>query len=276
MRRQKTRHMLILHGVLIVSALLTVFPLGLIALMAFKTNPEIFANPLALPGAWRWQQIVKAWADGHFGPYYLNSLRVAVPAVLMVVVASTLAAYGLVFGRLPGARYALAAILLGLIVPLQAIIVPLFHDLGDVGLLNSLWGLSLAQAAVGLPFGIFMMRSFFLGIPKDLIEAARLDGASDVTVLRRVVLPLATAPALTLATLQFMYSWNDFLLPLIILHDPSLRTVTLGLFYLQGGTYTLNYAMISAGVLITAVPIMVVFFVLQRQFIAGVTAGAVK
>jgi ABC-type glycerol-3-phosphate transport system permease component len=276
MRRQNTRNTLILHGVLIASALLTVFPLGLIALMAFKTNPEIFANPLALPGAWRWDQIGKAWTDGHFGPYYLNSLRVAVPTVLMVVVASTLAAYGLVFGRLPGARYVLAAVLLGLIVPLQAIIVALFHDLGDIGLLNSLWGLSLAQAAVGLPFGIFMMRSFLLGIPKDLIEAARLDGAGDLTVLRRVVLPLATAPAMTLATLQFMYSWNDFLLPLIILHDPSLRTVTLGLFYLQGGTYTLNYAMISAGVLITAVPIMVVFFVLQRQFIAGVTAGAVK
>ena len=276
MRRQKTRHALILHTVLIVAVLTTIFPLILIALMAFKSNPEIFAGPLALPARWRWEQIAQAWNDGHFGKYYLNSLQVAVPTVLMVVVASTLAAYGLVFGRLPGARYVLALFLLGLIVPLQAIIVPLFHNLGDVGLLNSLWGLSFAQAAVGLSFGVFLMRSFFLGIPKDLIEAARLDGANDITVLRRVVLPLATAPAMTLATLQFMYSWNDFLLPLIILHDPDLRTVTLGLFYLQGGTYTLNYAMISAGVLITAVPIMIVFFILQRQFVSGVTAGAVK
>lgn len=276
MRRQRTQHTLILHAVLIVAALITIFPLVLIALMAFKTNSEIFAGPLTPPAVWRWQQIVKAWNDGHFGQYYLNSLQVAVPTVLMVVAASTLAAYGVVFGRLPGARYVLGVMLLGLIVPLQAVIVPLFHNLGDLGLLNSLWGLSLAQAAVGLPFGIFLMRSFFLSIPKELIEAARLDGATDVTVLRRVVLPLAMAPALTLATLQFMYSWNDFLLPLIILHDPALRTVTLGLFYIQGGTYTLNYAMISAGVLITAVPIMVVFFVLQRQFIAGVTAGAVK
>src|SRR5690606_32562243 len=156
--------------------------------------------------------------------------------------------YGLVFAGLPGASAILACFMLGLIVPLQAIIVPVFYNLNSIGLLNTHLGLILVQAAVGLPFGIFLMRSFFLGVPKAIVEAARLDGAIDVVVLLRVVLPMSSAHLLTLGTLQFMFSWNDFLLPLLVLQDPALRTVTLGLFYLQGGTYTLNYALISAGV----------------------------
>lgn len=276
MMARRKRNTLILHGFLIAGALLTLFPLGLIGLMAFKSNPEIFANPVGLPNVWRFNQLGEAWVNGRFGQYYVNSLMVAAPVIALVVVFSSLAAYGIVFAGLPGTTAVLGMFMIGLIVPLQAIIVPLFHNLNGFGLLNSRLGLILSQAAIGLPFGIFLMRSFFLGIPKELIEAARIDGAGDLTILVRVIMPIAAAPTLTLATLQFMFSWNDFLLPLIIIQDPALRTVTLGLFYLQGGTYTLNYALISAGVLITAVPIMIVFFALQRQFIAGVTAGAVK
>lgn len=266
----------LLHLVLIASAAITLFPLIVIALMAFKTNPEIFANPVGLPHTWHIEQLGQAWVKGRFGAYYLNSLAVSVPAVLLVLICSSLAAYGLVFLDLPGVRIVLALFMAGLIVPLQAIVVPLFYTLGDLNLLDTHIGLSIAQAAVGLPFGIFFMRSFFMGIPKGIVEAARLDGAFEITLLLRVILPISAAPLLTLATLQFMFSWNDFLLPLVVLHDPAMRTVTLGLFYLQGGTYTLNYALISAGVLLTAVPIMAVFFLLQRQFISGVTAGAVK
>lgn len=266
----------ILHVVLATAALLTVLPLAMIVMMALKSNQEIFASPVSLPETWRFHQLVDAWVEGKFGLYYINSVLVTVPTVLIVVGASTLAAYGLVFAGLAGVRVLLAIFLLGFIVPLQAIIVPLFYSLADLGLLNSHRGLILAQSAIGLPFGIFLMRSFFMGIAKEVVEAARIDGAGDLKILRSVVLPLSSAPIMTLATLQFMFSWNDFLLPLIVIQDPGLRTVTLGLFYLQGGTYTLNYALISAGVLIAAAPVMLVFFLLQRQFVAGITAGAVK
>ncbi|MFV0335116.1 MAG: carbohydrate ABC transporter permease [Tropicimonas sp.] len=276
MRRSAALRGALVHAVLIVATVLTLFPIAIIGLMAFKTNNEIFADPLGWPEIWRVGQLRDAWVQGNFARYYLNSISVAVPVVLIVVSTSTLAAFGLVFGGLRGGRFILALFLLGLIVPLQAIIVPLFHGLNDLGMLNSHGGLILAQSAVGLPFAVFLMRSFMLGLPHEIIEAARLDGAGDFQIFLRVIVPLCAPPVLTLATLQFMYSWNDFLLPLMILQNPDLRTVTLGLFYLQGGTYTLNYAMISAGVLLTAVPIMAVFFLLQRQFIAGVTAGAVK
>lgn len=276
MKRARNASVIFIHLLLVTSAVVTVFPLIMIGLMAFKTNNEIFTDPTGLPTVWHFEHLAEAWVLGNFGTYYLNSIIVAVPTVLLVVICSNFAAYGLVFGRLKGTKVLLGLFLLGLIMPLQAIILPLFHNLGDASLLNSHYGLILAQTAVGIPFGIFLMRSFFLGLPSEIIEAARLDGALDLTVFTRVVLPLSAPPALTLATLQFMYSWNDFLLPLMILQDSSLRTVTLGLFFLQGGTYTLNYAMISAGVILTAVPIMFVFFMLQKQFISGATAGAVK
>ncbi|MFA3919954.1 carbohydrate ABC transporter permease [Ruegeria hyattellae] len=276
MIERKQLNILLLHVLLTFFALATLFPILIIGLMAFKTNNEIFAAPLRPPDVWRFSQIADAWVQGNFKTYYLNSIMVSVPTVLIVVSCSTLAAYGLVFARLKGSRIMLGLFLLGLIMPLQAVVIPLFHLQVALGLLNTHFGLVLAQAAVGMPFGVFLMRSFMSGLPREIIEAARIDGATDVEILRRVVLPISTAPAMTLATLQFMYSWNDFLLPLMLLQDPEMRTVTLGLFYLQGGTYTLNYTMISAGVLITSAPIMVVFFALQRQFIAGATIGAVK
>lgn len=276
MKAANLQNAALLHMLLITAAVLTLFPLLMIVLMAFKTNQEIFANPLALPERWRFEQLWEAWEGGNFGRYYLNSISVTVPNVLIVVAASTMAAYALVFVDLPFRGLVLMLFMLGFIVPLQAIIVSMFYNLGDLGLINTHLGLVLVQSAIGLPFGIFLIRSFFLGIPSEIIEAARVDGASDLTILFRVVLPLSSAPLLTLATLQFMFSWNDFLLPLIILQDPSMRTVTLGLFHLQGGTYTLNYALISAGVVLTAVPIILVFFLLQRQFESGLTAGAVK
>lgn len=264
------------HLILSAAALLTVFPLIIIWLTAFKDNPEVFRNPLALPETWLWRNLVTAWTQGRIGRYFINSLLTAVPVVFIVLICSSLAGYGFTFLRLPGTRPLLFGILIGMVIPIQALIVPLFFTLADYGLIDSIPGLILVQASLGLPFGIFFMRAFFRDLPGALIDAARIDGAGEPRILMRIVLPNARPALLTLAALQFMWAWNEFLLALVILHSPDLRTVTLGLFYLRGGQYTLNYSLISAGVLLVSLPIIIVFFALQRRFIEGLTAGAVK
>lgn len=265
-----------IHAVLGAVALLTAIPVLIIWSMAFKSNQEIFTNLLGLPLHPNLNMLRFVWVEGQFSRYFLNSLAVAVPTVLLVIALASLTAYGLGFLRLPAANIVFYIFLLGFMIPVQALIVPLFYNLARLGLLNTIPGLVLVESAVGLPFAIFLMRGFLRSLPYELIETARIDGAAELRILLSIVLPLSTPALFTLATLQFMWSWNEFLLALIVLQEQDIQTVTLGLLRLQGGKYTLNYSAIAAGVLLTSLPIIIVFYIFQRRFIEGLTAGAVK
>jgi raffinose/stachyose/melibiose transport system permease protein len=165
--------------------------------------------------------------------------------------------------------------LLGLMVPMEAIIVPLYYQEQDWNLTNTYWGLILPQIATSVSFGTYWMRTYFRSVPRSLVEAARIDGASPWFTLWKVLMPLARPAVLTMAVLLFMWTWNEFLLALVMVSDDNLRTAPLGLSFFQGRN-TSDLTLMAAGSVIVALPVVIVYIFLQRHFIRGMLAGAVK
>jgi raffinose/stachyose/melibiose transport system permease protein len=219
--------------------------------------------------------LATAWDEGNFGTYLRSSAIVAGAVVAISTVLSILAGYAFGLMRFRGAQVLFYVFLLGLMVPLEAIVVPLYYDLRDVGLTDTYWALILPQAALSTAFGTFWMRAFFRSVPRSLIEAARLDGSSSWVTLWRIVLPLGRPAVLTVVVLVFMWTWNEFLLALVMVSDESLRTAPLGLAFFQGRN-TSDEGLLAAGALIVAMPVVIVYLFLQRHFIRGMLSGAVK
>jgi raffinose/stachyose/melibiose transport system permease protein len=216
-----------------------------------------------------------AWEQGRFGTYLKSSVIVAVAVVVVAGLFSILAGYAFGLMRFRGQSALFYVFLLGLMVPTEAIIVPLYYDFRDIGLTNTYWGLILPQIATSVAFGTFWMRAFFRGVPRSLVEAARIDGASSWFTLWRVLLPLARPAVLTMTVLLFMWTWNEFLLALVMVSDEALRTAPLGLAFFQGRNTT-DFALLAAGAVIVATPIVILYVFLQRHFIRGMLSGAVK
>ena len=216
-----------------------------------------------------------AWDEGNFSTYLRSSAIVTASVVFVSSVLSILAGYAFGLMRFRGEQVLFYVILLGLTIPMEAIVVPLYYDLRDVGLTDTYWALILPQAALSTAFGTFWMRAFFRSVPRSLIEAARLDGSSSWMTLWRVVLPLARPAVLTMVVLVFMWTWNEFLLALVMVSDESLRTAPLGLAFFQGRN-TSDEGLLMAGSLIVAAPVVLVYLFLQRHFIRGMLSGAVK
>jgi raffinose/stachyose/melibiose transport system permease protein len=216
-----------------------------------------------------------AWEQGHFGAYLKSSIIVAVTVVCVAGVLSVLAGYAFGLMRFRGSGVLFYVFLLGLMVPTEAIIVPLYYDFRDLGLTDTYWGLILPQVGTSVAFGTFWMRAFFRGVPRSLVEAARIDGASSWFTLWRVLLPLAKPAVLTMTLLLFMWTWNEFLLALVMVSDEDLRTAPLGLSFFQGRN-TADLNLMAAGSVIVALPVVILYVFLQRHFIRGMLAGAVK
>jgi ABC-type glycerol-3-phosphate transport system permease component len=263
------------YGLLILFALYVLVPFMWVIFTALKSNYEIAQDPLGLPPNWRFENMVKAWTVGKFGRYFVNSVIVTVPIVMLVVSLSCLAGYGLARLRMPGRMLIFYFFLVGLMVPFTAIMIPLFYILRDIGVLGTYWAMILPQTAISLPFGIFFMRAFFSGLPYDLTDAAKIDGCNDFGVFRRIMLPLAGPAVAALVVFNFMGAWNAFLLPLIYLQSDKLRPVMTGMMFFTT-RWGPDYSMSMAGTLIVMAPIMAVYLVFQRQFVQGLTAGAVR
>jgi ABC-type glycerol-3-phosphate transport system permease component len=263
------------HIFLILVSLYTVFPLLIIFSMAFKTNQEILLNVLSLPKSYSLESVIEVWRDSRFNVYFLNSMIVTLPHVLIVVVLTVMVSYGLVFTRIPHKDAIFSFILVGFMIPIQAIIIPLFYSMTKARLINSRFTLALLEAAMYLPFCVFLLRSFFRNIPLSLIEATRMDGANNFQIIRYVIVSVAKPAIFTVIILQFKNSWNEFLLPLVMLQQERIQTLTLGFSRLQGGRYTLNYNSIGAAALIVSIPMIIIFILFQGKFIQGL-AGAVK
>jgi raffinose/stachyose/melibiose transport system permease protein len=216
-----------------------------------------------------------AWEEGNFGTYLKSSVIVAVAVVASASLLSILAGYAFGLMRFRGSQLLFYVFLLGLMVPMEAMIVPLYYDFRDLGLTDTYWGLILPQVGTSVAFGTFWMRAFFRGVPPSLVEAARIDGASSWFTLWRVLLPLARPAVLTMTVLLFMWTWNEFLLALVMVSDEGLRTAPLGLSFFQGRN-TSDLTLLAAGSVIVATPVIVLYVFLQRHFIRGMLAGAVK
>ena len=244
--------------------------LGLFALIALAPVVKIVVTALGEPGSFS-----TAWSDGHFGTYLRSSVLVAVSVVAVSTVLSILAGYAFGLMRFRGEQVLFYVLLLGLMVPLEATIVPLYYDLRDLGLTDTYWGMILPQIGTSVAFGTFWMRAFFRSVPRSLVEAARLDGASSWSTLWRVIFPLARPAVLTMVVLVFMWTWNEFLLALVMVSQENLRTAPLGLAFFQG-RQTTDFSLLAAGSVIVATPVVILYVFLQRHFIRGMLAGAVK
>jgi raffinose/stachyose/melibiose transport system permease protein len=216
-----------------------------------------------------------AWEEGNFGSYLKSSVLVAVVVVLAAGFMSILSGYAFGLMRFRGNQALFYLFLFGLTIPTEAVIVPLYYDFRDLSLVNTYWALILPQTASSVAFGTFWMRAFFRGVPRSLVEAARIDGASSWFTLWRVLLPLARPAVLTMTVLLFMWTWNEFLLALVMVSDEGLRTAPLGLSFFQGRNES-NLTLLAAGAVIVATPVVIVYVFLQRHFIRGMLSGAVK
>jgi raffinose/stachyose/melibiose transport system permease protein len=217
----------------------------------------------------------RAWQDGNFGTYLRSSTIVTVSVVSLSTIVSVLAGYAFGLMRFRGSQVLFYVFLLGLMVPMEAMIVPLYYDMRDAGLTDTYWALILPQAGTSIAFGTFWMRAFFRSVPPSLVEAARIDGASSWFTLWRVLLPLARPAVLTMVVLLFMWTWNEFLLALVMVSDEGLRTAPLGLSFFLGRNQA-DLTLLAAGAVIVATPVVVLYVFLQRHFIRGMVSGAVK
>jgi raffinose/stachyose/melibiose transport system permease protein len=259
---------------LIVSAIVLV-PIIMVFLGSFKTVPEFFSKPYGLPNAFDPFNYVKAWEEANLQRATLNSLISTVLGVLFSTILASLAAYGL-------ARYTFAMrapirmlFVGGLVVPVQLIIIPIFVMFRQAGLLGSIWSLVLVYSVLGIPLAVLVMTGFFAALPRDLEEAARIDGASHLEIFWRIMLPL-TRPALSATIiLNGVWMWNDFFLGLILLTREESQTLPVGIMAFRG-TYTTEWGLIFASVCISVAPVVLAYLLLSRQFIAGLTAGSVK
>lgn len=218
---------------------------------------------------------VDAWQIGHFGTYLRTSLIVSVSVVAVSLVLSILSGFAFGTMRFRGSGPLFYLFLLGIMMPSEAIIVPLYFDMRSLGLTNTIWAIVLPQIAQSVAFGTFWMRAYFRSSSRALVEAARLDGASSRRILWQVLVPLARPAIITLTVLTFMWTWNEFLIPLVMVTDESLRTAPLGLAFFQG-QYTQGFTLLAAGSVIAATPVVAVYLFLQRHFIAGMLEGAVR
>ena len=249
------------------------YPTVWMVISGFKSNREIFRQPFGLPATWRWENFVEAWEKGGLGQLYLNSLFVTAIAVTLCVGFATAAAFG--FSRLefPGRRLLYRVLLIGLLLPPPTVAIPLFTQLRDMGLLNSPWALILPGAAWSLSLTVFLMRSFFNSVRPDMEEAARIDGANIWQIFWRVSVPMVWPAMLTMIILNTINIWNELLFALLFIVDEDKRTLPVGLvrFY---GYHSTDYALVFAALSITTVPILILYFILQKHVIAGLTATA--
>jgi ABC-type glycerol-3-phosphate transport system permease component len=242
---------------------------------SLKDTDQVIRDPLGFPSTWHWDNSTRAWNQGHFGLYFGNSILVAVPTVLAILVFSLLAAYAFALLHFRGKALLFTLFLAGLTIPLDILIIPLFYDMLSLGLMNTLWALILPQVAIGLPFGILLLRNFIEDVPNELIDAGRLDGCSSLRLLIHIVLPL-TRPALgSLLVFNFMWTWNQFLLPVVLIQDDSARTLPVGLNFFTG-RYITDVPLMTAGATITALPVVLVYVLFQRHVIKGITVGALR
>lgn len=262
------------YAVLMLMAVVVIVPFVSIVFAAVQPSGSPVSG-LAWPDSWHWENFVEAWTVAGFGGLIVNSLVIALTVVPLTVIMATLAGFGLGALRLRGSNGIFILFLLGLTLPVELIVVPLYYDLRSIGLTNSYWGLILAETALFLPFGVFWMRTHFLATPPSLMDAAAIDGASTSRTLWSVLLPLARGPMATLAVLDFMWSWNQFLLVLVLIQDPDARTATAGLGFFSGQFQT-NIPLLAAGTIVVLLPICVVYLIFQRQFIRGMLQGALK
>src|SRR5215469_12251127 len=257
--------------ILFVAAIVTLYPM--VVLISTALEPLNAGSGLSFSHRLSVSAFGYAWQAGDFSAYMRNTAIVTVSVVLVSAVISVMAGYAIALAKPPGARWVLYASVLGFILPVEALIVPWYYQFRTVGIINTYWSMILPQAAQSIAFGTFWMYVAFRSIPRSLSESALIDGASPVSLLWRILVPNVAPAVKTMAALVFLWTWNAFLLPLVMVSNSSLYTVTVGLSTFTGAHFN-NYSALAAGSCLAALPVVVVYLFAQRSFIAGLFAGS--
>jgi multiple sugar transport system permease protein len=258
-----------------VLALATIYPLLFTGNVAMKTRRDYILDRFSPVGSVRWDNIVEAWSGAGMARYFVNSFVVVACAVVLLLLLGSMAGFALSQLRFRGSSIIFLGCLAGLFIPFQVIMVPLTRIMADSGLIDTYPGLVLAYVAQFLPFTVFLMTSHYRTIPAEIVDAARIDGNTVYGVYRRIMLPLGTPALLSVGILDTLFCWNDVLIALLMMPSPEHRTLMIGVNALRG-QYSGDIPTFASGVLIAAVPVLMLYLFLQRQIADGVTAGSTK
>lgn len=259
-------------------ALSTISAFAWVMNVSMKSNTEFLeTSPWSLARSWQWENYTSAWDNAHVGSFFGNSVVVSVSATILGVVVAAFAAYPI--ARIPfrGSGALLALFLLGLMVPWMVTFIPLYLTMQDLGLLDSRLGLVLVYATYNLPFNVFVLVGFMRTLPRELEEAAAVDGAGPTRTFLGIIMPLLGPGLASVAIISFLQNWNEFFYALVLIHSPERMTLPLGLFQLgQAADYGTNWVTLFAGMMITVLPVLLVFAIMQKHITKGLTAGALK
>jgi len=262
------------HVMLVLFAVLALAPLVIVVLAAMHPSGTLLSGA-GLPDSFSFSTFRTAWDEGGFSQLMTSSAIVAVTVVALTTVLSIPAGYAFGTMRFPFADLLFYVILTGIVVPFESLIVPLYYSFRDVGLTDSYWGLILPQTGLSISFGVFWMRAFFRSLPPELSDAARVDGATSWRILWRVLVPIGRPAIVTMVLLVFMWTWNEFLLALVMISDQTHRTAPLGLSAFQS-RYGVDIPGVSAAAVFVAAPVVILYVLTQRQFLRGMLAGSIK
>ncbi|WP_221566787.1 carbohydrate ABC transporter permease [Alkalihalobacillus sp. TS-13] len=258
-----------------VFAVISVYPILLMVYSSFKTNAEIFKNPLSIPKSFSLEPYQKLLEQIPFFTFFWNSVFVSAVSVIFILLFGSLAAFYIARYSFWWNNYLFFFFLIGMMIPIKLGIVPLFMLMKDLSLINSLWSLVFLYTATGIPLSILILTGFFRTMPKELEEAARMDGATDIKVFWHVLLPIMRPALGTVMIINFIQSWNDFFFPLVFITDEMKKTIPVGMLSLFG-EYSADWGALFAGLTLSSLPMIVLFFIASKQFMDGLTAGAVK
>jgi raffinose/stachyose/melibiose transport system permease protein len=264
------------YAILSCFAVVILYPFALMIFGSLKTETEFLANPVSPPTTIQFTNYQFAWNEAHIPKFALNSLIVSTGTVLLTLVTGSMAAFALSRIRFRGRSWIYLAFVLLLTVPVQIYIIPLYIIIVRAHLSDSLVGLILPYTTGSLPLAVFLLKTYFDQLPSEVMDAARLDGCSNRMILLKVVLPLSRPVLSTVAIFTFVQSWNEFFLALVFIHNPDRQTLPLGLQAFFVNQYETQFPQLFATLALSIAPVVMVYLFLQKQFIAGLTAGAVK
>lgn len=271
---KKTVQKVLLHVFLLMGVAVIILPILWLILNSLKTNQEMFLNSLALPKKFMFSNYATAWGKGLMS-YFKNSIIVSAASILGILFFSSLLAYGLTRFNLPGGGFVFIIVLGGMALSEQVALVPLYKILQALKLYNTRWAMILPYIAFRIPFTMFLMRSYFLGIPQEIEEAAYLDGCNSWQRFIKIILPMSKPVLASCAIVNLNHVWNEFLFANVFIENKNLMTIPLGLMTFQGDLKS-DYVVMLAGILICSLPMVLLFIAMSKQFVRGLTSGSVK
>ncbi|MCZ8514247.1 carbohydrate ABC transporter permease [Paenibacillus filicis] len=264
----------LLYVLIIFVSLSMVVPFIWMISASLKSEAEVFGFPIRwIPSTFYWSNYVKVWVKLPFFSYYMNTIKIAVSTTLLQIITCSMAAYAFSKVRFPERDNLFFLYVATMMIPYQVMMIPQFLLMKQLGMINSHWALILLGAFS--PFGVFLFRQFFMSIPEELSEAARIDGLSEFGIYFRIMLPLTRPAIASLTIFTFMHAWNDFLGPLIYLNSDNLFTLQLGMQHFQSEHAT-EYGPLMAAAVSAVIPTIIIYFLAQDHFVEGISAGAVK